>query len=554
MTNQGSIRTETKNLKQLRSLFESQVFALPRLQREFVWSATKARDLVDSVYRGYPIGNVTIWQARRRREFEFRKRRNILPPYDDHNPYIYFIIDGQQRLSCLWQLLRGDGHVVQNASGQQIDFGKIYFYVGTPGDRATFVYRRRRPPKDYVPVVTILSSRWHSRTKHLGKRAQTRIRYCRERLLDYRVFLTFLETSDLEQVQESFIRINSLGTKISTADRAFARASDVGLRDLVHGVTERMEAGFGAISSGTILQTAAFVMEESDIGERSINRVARNLEKDEDYRKKFFRYWRRLRHSFGYAADYLAMQFGVVDHTFLPSDYLVSVLALYFFHKRNTRPTKKAVAELRKWFWATVVGARYTGRGFRPNVTADAEFMRRLASGRARFVSPRDVPTRVIRYADYSRRGMVTDGYFCLLRLQSPAYLEDGEPIPRDAYSTRANRSDKHHIFPRGLLRRHGYSASDCNLLPNICFLVARENQSIGSKHPLKYLDTVDGVSHNLRTRNRALRTHLIPYGTESGLWDKNVRRGYRNFLDQRTALIAKEFERQAGDRLFRQG
>ena len=125
MTSQGSIRTESKTQKRLRSLFESHIFALPRLQREFVWSAAKARDLVDSVYHGYPIGNVTIWQAQRRSEFELRKRRNILPPYDDHNRYIYFIIDGQQRLSCLWQLLRGDGHTVENASGQEINFGNI---------------------------------------------------------------------------------------------------------------------------------------------------------------------------------------------------------------------------------------------------------------------------------------------------------------------------------------------------------------------------------------------------------------------------------------------
>ncbi|MDB4278561.1 hypothetical protein N9917_03030, partial [Deltaproteobacteria bacterium] len=111
---------------------------------------------------------------------------------------------------------------------------------------------------------------------------------------------------------------------------------------------------------------------------------------------------------------------------------------------------------------------------------------------------------------------------------------------------------DKHHIFPRGLLRRNRYSASDYNLLPNICFLVARENQSIGSKHPMNYLDTMDGIPHNVRSRNKALRSHLIPYGAESGLWDTNVRRGYRNFLNQRTKVIAKEFERQAGARLFR--
>ena len=45
------IYTDAFRLKQLRTLIERGVFAAPELQREFVWSASKACDLLDSIYR-----------------------------------------------------------------------------------------------------------------------------------------------------------------------------------------------------------------------------------------------------------------------------------------------------------------------------------------------------------------------------------------------------------------------------------------------------------------------------------------------------------------------
>ena len=37
--------------------------ALPDIQRPFVWSSAKARDLFDSMYRGYPIGTIMLWET-----------------------------------------------------------------------------------------------------------------------------------------------------------------------------------------------------------------------------------------------------------------------------------------------------------------------------------------------------------------------------------------------------------------------------------------------------------------------------------------------------------
>ncbi len=528
MTN---IKTKGYSLRRLARLFDRRVFAVPELQREFVWNARKACQLLDSIYAGYPIGSALVWKTDRRNQTLLRKTLHILPPFDDLSRDILFLVDGQQRLSVLWQVLRGSGHEVRNSAGALINFGDIYFYAGTDPDEEKFVYRRRPPSHEHVPVVDVLSSRWRSRIGRIGKRATARAVQCRERILGYTLWLTFMETRDLGEVRETFIRINSQGTRIGAADRAFARASSFDLRHLVHEVRESLACGFDAMQAESILMTVALVRGAADIGERAIDAMVRSVDADTGEQVRFHRTWHTLKHSIGLAVDYLVKNFGIANYGFLPSEYLVTVLAQYFFHKGNTRPSRPAQRELRRWFWATVVGTRYTGRGHRPNILEDVRFMRRLAHGAARFAVSARTPLRAIRYAEYARRSMLTDGYFCLLRLMEPRYLEDGEPIPVNEYSTRANRNDKHHIFPRQLLVNRGYASGDYNSIANICFLVARENQSIGSRPPHVYLEQ---LPHGRRARNQALRSHLIPWHDESGLWEKNARRGFRRFVAAR--------------------
>ncbi len=543
------IKSRPFRLRKLRSQFERQIFAVPKLQREFVWNPRKACQLLDSVFRNYPVGSAMIWRARRKQQFALTSQRHILPPYGDHNAQIWFVIDGQQRLSVLWQLLRGSGHEVKTQRRQTIDFSKFYFYVGPTEQATPFVYRKRAPAENHVAVVDLLSSRWRSRLGHLGKRAFIRAAECRERILNYELWLTFIDGSNLDDVQETFIRINSLGTPVAAADKAFARATSLDLRNSVRAVQDRLGQGFANVREQPILTAIALALGAGDIGDRANELMIRRAERDQSERRRFEKVWKDLSKAVPYAVDYMSSNFGVSNYAALPSDYLLTMLSLFFLYRRNRRPSRTQRKALRRWFWSTIVGSRYTGRGYRPNLLADARMMKRLAmTGRVNQPALERQPERILYSTDYRRRGMLPLGLFCLLRTQCPRYLEDGEVIPGRELAAAGNRHDKHHIFPKHALNRCGISATSVNALTNICFLVARENQRVGSSLPRTYLqDVPQGRRHVAAT----LASHLIPSGAEAGLHETNTKRGFRMFTQARSRLLARAFEREAGVRLF---
>ncbi len=57
-------KTDT-NVGDLVAMIKSGELRLPEMQRRYVWPATRVRDLLDSLYRGYPSGTILVWETER---------------------------------------------------------------------------------------------------------------------------------------------------------------------------------------------------------------------------------------------------------------------------------------------------------------------------------------------------------------------------------------------------------------------------------------------------------------------------------------------------------
>jgi len=85
------------SVEELLGMIERGELRLPEMQRRYVWRSTRVRDLLDSLYRGYPSGAILLWET----DEEVPLQEMAVP--QQLNPYksTRLLLDGQQRLTSL---------------------------------------------------------------------------------------------------------------------------------------------------------------------------------------------------------------------------------------------------------------------------------------------------------------------------------------------------------------------------------------------------------------------------------------------------------------------
>jgi hypothetical protein len=197
---------------------------LPEIQRPFVWSNTKVRDLFDSMYKGFPVGYLLFWANGLE-----NGHRQIGTDAKQRVPQL-LIVDGQQRLTSLFAVLKGISVVREDYKTERIS---IAF---RPKDQKFEVADAaiRRDPEFIQDISTLWSSTTDifELTDHYveGLRASRQvsseelrsIRQAISNLYNLQSYpFTALELSPTvneEQVAEVFVRINSKGTSLNQAD------------------------------------------------------------------------------------------------------------------------------------------------------------------------------------------------------------------------------------------------------------------------------------------------------------------------------------------------
>src|SRR5450631_3457308 len=92
------------SVEELVMMIERGELRLPEMQRRYVWRSTRVRDLLDSLYRGYPSGAILLWETDEGvplQEFAVQQQSN---PYQSTR----LLLDGQQRLTSLSAVIRGE--------------------------------------------------------------------------------------------------------------------------------------------------------------------------------------------------------------------------------------------------------------------------------------------------------------------------------------------------------------------------------------------------------------------------------------------------------------
>lgn len=211
------------NVQQLVDSIATGVLRLPDLQRPFVWPATKVRDLMDSMYRGYPVGELMFWNR------VGGDDTGTIGTAEKTHTSSHLIVDGQQRLTSLYVTITGETVVDDDyrKKSVRISFNPLVerFEVAQPAlDRSP----------EWVPdVAAVFTSSLQSfqgfvarlesaRKTSLTSEEQAAVFAAIRRLegLRSRTFKVVELQSHVDKavVADVFVRINSEGVNLTAAD------------------------------------------------------------------------------------------------------------------------------------------------------------------------------------------------------------------------------------------------------------------------------------------------------------------------------------------------
>ncbi len=192
--------------------------AIPEIQRPFVWNGSKVRDLLDSLFRGYPVGYLIAW-------------RNPNVKLKDGTPSDgkRILIDGQQRVTALMAALVGKEVVNKDYQRQRI---RIAFHPKEERFEVTnpAIEKDKAWISDIAPLFVADAELLNIVQDYCTANAGSNMNDILQSILRLKGITSnqigMIELNsdlEIETVTEIFIRVNSQGVPLSQADFAMSK-------------------------------------------------------------------------------------------------------------------------------------------------------------------------------------------------------------------------------------------------------------------------------------------------------------------------------------------
>ena len=524
---------------------------LPELQRGFVWNAIKVRNLLDSLYRGYPSGTILTWETDdpvETRDFSIEQSRSADDRYQ-------LLLDGQQRLTSLSAVLNGKAinvrdrkrkitllfnldhpeHVEDQAEMQMLDYDhETSFDVEDETEQQrncdTFAIHTNKLARlpNWISVTDVLKSKSDAPILRKAgvtdlddpnfERYSSRLEKLRN-IVNYQYRVDVLDRSkSYEEVTDIFVRVNSSGTILRGSDLALAqitarwRGSLSYFLDFADSVKKK-DYDLGMAVYLKVL--VAMVTGQSRF--RHIDKAAtKDLEAG----------WSRAKQGIDFAINFLKANVDIDSPILLSSPYIIIALAVYGDHC-NYKISSLESAKLRKWALTASAKGRYSGTS---EDTLNQDIVeirgRRGTDGmiqrlRSQFVGLKIEP---VELEHTTSRSPLYRSMFLAFRDSKAEDWDDGLVISVN-HAGAKHRIESHHIFPKDLLEGK-HPKPEVNNIANLAFVSSRKNKRLGKTPPEEYLGDID---------SRQLKAQCIP--TDPSLWPEAR---YLDFLEERRRLIAK--------------
>ena len=562
---------------------------LPDIQRPFVWPNTKIRDLFDSMYRGYPVGYLLFWA-----NGLIAGHKTIGSDAKQLSPGLV-IVDGQQRLTSLYAVVKGVPVVRSNYKNERIRIAfnpieEIFEVTGAAIERdRSFIPDISRLWSDETDLFQVVED-YLCGLRTIREISDDEVRRIRASIVKLQGLLGFpftalqlsADTSE-EAVAQVFVRINSQGKTLNQADfiltlmsvfwdegrtmlENFCRQARVpstgGASPYNHFITpspdQMLRVGVGLAFKRARLQHVYSILRGKDLetGQFSDDRREDQFNRLKDAQSKALnlQHW----HDFMLCLRQAGYRRGrmISSQTALLYTYV-----LYLIGRTEFSISEHTLRQIiGQWFFMSAVTGRYTGSpesrmesdlGLLRDVSTSEEFITRLrqtcnvslTNDFWEVTLPNDLATS-------SARSPSLFAYEAALVLLDAPVLFSNTKVAEmldPALPKGSKNIEKHHLFPRGHLAELGITETrDVNQIANYAYVEWIDNIQISDQAPAEYVPPLkERLKNDKRFSEgelaRMYRYHALPDGWES--------LDYRTFLGLRRELMA-QIVREAYERL----
>ncbi len=566
--------------------------AIPEVQRPFVWDSSKVRDLLDSLYKGYPIGYVITWQNPnvRLKDGQLSAGKKIL-------------IDGQQRITALKASILGD-YVVNK------EYDRVRIKIAFNPQTEAFEVQNPAILKDKswisdVAEVMTSGSIIQVVKKYLENNPNADAARVEQSIGDLLGIqhkqvgtIDLAHDLDIETVTEIFIRINSQGVVLSQADFAMSKIAanesfaGPNLRKAIDYFCHLAVAPhfyehvrdndkdfaetdyFRAMSwlkderddlydpSYTDMLRVAFTSEfsrgrMSDLVSLLSGRNFETREYEESIASDTFD--RMKSSTLRFMKEDYFKKFSMIIRSagFITPDLIRSKNALNFAYIVYIKLREEGVPQaeisrlVSRWFVFSILTSRYGGS---PESTFDFDVRQMLNRPFGEYLAS-------VEQAELS------DSFWnfgLIQRLDTSAVSSPAFHVYQAAQVKRQDKGflsrdisvadiilykgDIHHIFPKNYLKSNNKSRGDYNQIANYVLMQQEINIAIGAKSPDVYFGELQaqctggtlkyGAIDNMAELHDNLRTHCIPQSIFSAQINS-----YDAFLAERRALMSQKIK-----------
>ena len=504
---------------------------LPEMQRDYVWKSTQVRDLFDSLYRGYPSGQLLVWETDALPQTTSLSINNA-PQSSSSHSVPKLLLDGQQRLTSLTAIV-GNRALTNEERIRNLD---IVFNVHN--EKFDVALNRHLNDPNWVSLRKLYSPTGYGEaiSRFAGSPDFNAILQRLQRLEQikhYQYNINKLDkTMEYEEVTEIFVRINSGGTRLNAADLSMAQLSSRwrGITDEFNGLRDKIKKTYGYDPDyGLLVRGLALFFS----GQSRPLYMFRGERKDATV-EELKHAWSRFKPAFEQAVQFLVNNCSINFLWMLSSPYVMLPLAI-FFNKYRQGTSERTAHLLQRWVYLNQVWSIYSGsletkldqdvRAIEADPTLEA--LLKLINDR---VGERPIEADMLKDQRSNSPFMLLA--YVLVRRNHAQDWFNGVQIGT------GTQMEFHHIFPKALLvDKLGYRPrADSRItdqVANLAFLSMHANRTISKKDPSEYLPTID---------QQYLVAQSVP--TDASLWQLEK---FEQFVARRRQMLADAINRLLG-------